>query len=189
MPGRTRLPLLVLAALALTAGLAGGAQSKVKLNSENNKKLGPRDNPGQFMGYPSPTYQWHGCTKTATVNNGRPPTPGAPARPRGNRQSAVTFTVNRAAPPYFRWKAKAGYRICGVQATVELSNPQVRSDLLAEVGYTSGSATGSTAGNGKETIRVRIAKNDINHQNFREFEGKTYSISVIQDLTVFVKAK
>jgi hypothetical protein len=187
MPRSARVPLVCAMALCLVAGLSGGAQSKVKPNSENNKKLGPRENAGQFMGYPTPTYQWHGCKLTATVNNGAPPIPGAPARAKGNRQKAVTFTVNKAAPPYFKWKVNPGYRICGVQATVELTNPTVQSDLLAEAGYTSGSATGSTAPNGRETIKVHIAKNAINREQFAGYEGKTYSISVIEDLTVFVK--
>ena len=178
---------LLLAVALLLAALPAVAPAKVKLNSENNKRLGPRQSVGEFLGYPTPTYQWHGCTKTATANNGQPPEQGAPARPRGNTQRAVTFTTNRAAPPYFRWKANKGWRICGVQATVLLTNPTVRSLLLAEVGYTSGIASGSTAANGKETVQVKIARNAINHSQFRAYEGKTYSLRQVQDLTVFVK--
>jgi hypothetical protein len=177
-----------LAALG-TLALAGTGAAKVKLNSENNKKLGPTASAGQFMGYPTPTYQWHGCTKFAAANDGRGPVPGAPAHPRGNRNTAITFTTNRAAPPYFSWKVKPGYKICGVQAQVELSNPTVRSLLLAEIGYTSGIASGSTARNGKETLKVKIARNAINHSNYRQFEGKTYSIGAIHHVAVFVKAK
>ena len=176
-------------ALCLVALLTGAASAKVRLNSENNKRLGPRDNAGQFMGYPSPTYQWHGCTRTATANNGTPPQQGAPARPRGNRQSAVKFTLNRAAPPYFKWKANPGWRICGVQVTVQLDNPTVRSTLLAEAGYTSGLFAGSTAPNGRETIKVFIARNAINHSQYAEYEGKSYTMSVIEDITVFVKPR
>lgn len=173
--------------LGLAALMVGTAQARVRVNPENNQRLGPRDNPGYFLGYPNPTYQWHGCTRTATANNGRPPQQGAPPRPRGNLQRAVKFTLNREAPPYFRWRANPGYRICGVQATVQLKNPAVRSILLAEVGYTSGLFAGSTVTSGKETITVFIARNAINRRDFAGYEGKRYTMSVIEDVTVFVR--
>jgi hypothetical protein len=179
-------------ALALTGvvGLlcAGGtALAAVKSNPENNKRLGPTANPGYFLGYPSPTYSWHGCTKTSRASL-QPRIPQAPQFGKGNAQGAITFTTNRAARPFYSWKAKKGWKICGVQVSVVLSNPNVDSDLLGSAGYTSGYFAGSTAKTAVgETIKVKIAKNAINHRDFVDYEGRTYAMDSIVDVTVFVK--
>jgi len=175
-------------ALAAVLVLAGVAVAGVKNNPENNAKLGPSDNAGYFLGHPTPTYSWHGCTRTARARTGKPLPQGAPLYRKGSKQKAVTFTVTPATAPYIAWRAKKKYKICGVQATVQLSNPDVDSDLLAEAGYTSEKKRGSTAADGEETIKVKIKKNEIGRQ-FEGFEGKTYSIVEIYDVTVFVKGK
>jgi hypothetical protein len=167
--------------------LAAVGEAKVRLSSENNPKLGPRDNAGQFLGSPTATYEWHGCIRTATAHLPQALAPGATLPDPGKAQRHVTFTVNAAAP-FFTWKVKKGWKICGVEISAELANPTVRSDLLGEAGYTSGATSGSTAKSGRETIKVKIRKNAIN-EAFREFEGKTYAIAVIQDVTVFVKKR
>jgi hypothetical protein len=107
---------------------------------------------------------------------------------KGNKQKAVEFTV-RSTTPYVSWKAKKGWKICGVQAGVVLENPAVSSLLLAEAGYTSGTKRGSTVATGSETIQVKIPTKGIRVQGYEQFEGKTFSIKSVQHVTVFVKKK
>jgi hypothetical protein len=180
---RFAVPVAAALILALTAVSVALAAS----NPETDKSLGPSATQGHFLGYPTPTYSWHGCTKEDTqwwptsLVSGNPTTSPSTHR-------YVTFTVNRRAYPLFSWKAKAGYRICGVEAAVQLTSPQVRgSDLLAEASYTSGPVTGSTAVSGRETIKVRIPTKGIDQSGFEEFEGKTFSMFAFQAVTVFVK--
>ncbi|MCB0905245.1 MAG: hypothetical protein KDC17_13745, partial [Actinobacteria bacterium] len=120
-------------ALALCLVAAPSFAVSVKNNPEN-KKLPPTANVGYFMGYPNPTYSWHGCTKSATKKTLAPPVAGQPEVFKGNKQKAVEFTV-QSTTPYVSWEAKKGWKICGVQAGVVLENPAVNSLLLAEAGY------------------------------------------------------
>ncbi|HEX5145558.1 MAG TPA: hypothetical protein VFV85_00940, partial [Conexibacter sp.] len=150
------------------------------------KSLPPTANPGALLGYPTPTYEWHGCRATATASSPFERPPGAPPRYKGSRQGAVRFTVGNAAPS-ISWQAKPGWRICGVEAAAVLDNPTVDSELLGEIGYTSGVQRGSTAPDGRETIRVHIKRGAIGYADFRKFEGKTFSIAYVQDVAVFVK--
>ena len=180
-----RLPATLLAAAALLA-LSAAPASAAK-NPETDKSLGPSAGPGHFLGYPTPTYSWHGCTKEDTqwwpvsLVSGSPTTTKSTSR-------YVRFTVNRTGYPRFTWKAKPGYRICGVQAAVQLTSPQVRgSDLLAEASYTSGAKSGATATDGREKVKVRIPTKGIDQSGFEEFEGKTFSIFAFQSVSVFVK--
>jgi hypothetical protein len=185
---RNRIAAACTAAVAL--GLSGAAGGAVKPNHETDASLGPKANPGEFLGYPSPTYQWHGCKLTAIKRfPGLALVPGEPNDGRGNRPGAVTFTTSATKAPFVRWKTRPGYRVCGVQITAELDNPTVESLLLASAGYTSFVRSGSTstASGGRESIRVRIAKNDINRESFATYEGKTYAIGQIHDVIVFVK--
>ncbi len=173
----------VTVALLAAPSLASAAKS----NPENDK-LPPTANAGYFLGYPSPTYSWHGCTRTATKLTLAPPVDGQPPLLKGTKQKAVTFTVASTAP-YATWKVKPGWKICGVQVGVVLENPDVSALLLGEAGYTSGTKSGSTAKDGKETIPVTIPAKGIGSQGFEEFEGKTFSIRSVQHVTVFVKKK
>lgn len=175
-------PLAVAGALLLTVPVV---HADVKNNPEN-KSLPPSANPGYFLGYPTGTYSWHGCTATATKASLADRIPGAPALAKGSHQRAVTFTVRQSAP-YVSWQVKDGWTICGVQASAQLSNKDVDADLLAEIGYTSGRKKGSTAKDGKETIRVPIAKKAIDRAEFEQYEGKTFSIVQLQDVTVYIK--
>jgi hypothetical protein len=177
----------VVAVLASPLALAPSASAKV--NPETNGKLGPTDNAGYFLQYPTPTYQWHGCKLTSraeALNNEE--IPGAPAFGKGSRQSAVTFTVN-PTQPYISWKVKAGYKICGVQVSALLGNPEDDTLHLGEVGYTSSPTKGSTVAAGSETIKVKIPKNYPDEEIRRTMGGKTYSIGSPRDVTVFVKKK
>jgi len=177
--------LALLAAAALIA--VPVAAGKVAKNPENDKTLGPTKNVGYFLGNPTPTYQWHGCTKSDTQPGPRNLVDGSPNTEKGSSRY-VRFTVDPKAKPQFSWKAKPGWKICGVQVAVQLTNPNVSSDLLAEAGYTSGASAGATAGgDGRETIKVTIPAKGIRAQGFEEFEGKTFSIIGFQAVTVFVK--
>ena len=180
---RLILPLIAAAALGTAAT---GAAAKGASNPETDARLGPADGPGHFLGYPSPTYSWHGCTKEDTqwwpvslVTGNRTTSPST--------HRYVTFKVNQSGYPRITWKAKPGYRICGAEAAVELNSPQVSEDLLAEASYTSGATTGATAKNGRETVKVRIPHNGIGDAGFKQFEGKTFSVFAFQAVSVFVK--
>jgi len=176
-----------LAAVALLAALAAApGQAKTKLTPQTDRSLGPTANAGHFLGYPTPDYEWHGCKHSDTqwwpvslVSGQQTTSPST--------SHYVTFRTDTAAFPLVTWKAKAGYRICGVEAAVELTNPTVDSDLLAEAAYTSGPLDGTTAPNGRETIPVRIPLKGIGRAGFEKFEGKTFSIYRFQAVTVFVR--
>ena len=99
------------------------APASAKVNPETNAKLGPTDDPGHYLSYPTPTYQWHGCQLTSRAQAlDLEEIPGAPAFGKGTKQSAVTFTVT-PTQPCISWKVKPGYKICGVQASVLLGRP------------------------------------------------------------------
>ncbi len=161
--------------------------SAAKSNPEADK-LPPSASAGYFLGYPGPTYSWHGCTKTATTRSPAPPVAGEPLVRKGTKQKAVTFTVQRTAP-YVSWEVKSGWKICGVQVGVILDNPTLTSQLLAEVGYTSGAKKGSTSSTGTETIPVTIPTKGIGREGFEKYEGLTFSMERIQHVVVFVKKK
>ena len=183
--------LLTIVLLALSAVAAPALAAGVKKNPENDRSRGPATDAGYFLGFPSPTYQWHGCTKADTHHWPIPLAGQTGARPKSTSRY-VRFTVRVAGGfPRFAWKVKPGWRICGVQAAMQLRSSAVRSDLLAEAGYTSGPTEGSTskAANGAETIKVTIPKNGIRKQGFEQYEGKTFSIVAFQSVSVFVKPK
>lgn len=182
----TTIPIRAGLAVALALTLAAPAAAISIRDNPENKRLPPTANPGYFLGYPSGTYSWHGCTATA-IRASLNRVAEAPQVGRGSRQSAVTFTAQLGTPPYISWQAKRGWTICGVQASVVLRNDTVDADLLAEVGYTSGRQKGSTARDGRETIPVPIPRKAIDRAEYERYEGKTFSIVSIQDVTVYVK--
>ncbi len=169
--------------LALSMSLAPAAAAK---SNPENDRLPPTANAGYFLGYPSPTYSWHGCTKTSTARATATPIEGEPPLVKGSKQNAVTFTIGTTAP-YVSWQVKNGWRICGVQVSAVLDNANVSSMLLAEAGYTSGPKKGSTSRSGTETIQVSIPTKGIGRQGFEEFEGQTFSMRSIRQVAVFVK--
>ena len=173
-----------LALVALLAPAAGAAKRPV---SPESKSLPPTANPGYLLGYPTPTYEWHGCKATATKSSLFERVPGAPPNYKGSRQGAVTFKTSMDTPPDVSWQVKRGWTICGVEAAVVMANPTVDSELLGEIGYTSGRQRGSTARDGRETIRVHIKRGAIGYADFAKFEGKTFSIDYVEDVAVFVK--
>lgn len=155
-------------------------------NNPEVDKLPPTANAGYFLGTPVPTYSWYGCTKSATKSTLAKPVEGQPYVYKGNKQKAVSFTM-QSTPPYASWRVKPGWKICGVQVGAVLDNPAVSAMLLGEVGYTSSAKKGATAADGKETITVTIPTKGIGHEGFEEFEGKTFSVRSIQHVAVFVK--
>lgn len=172
-------------AFAVCALAVPSVVSAAKSNPENDR-LPPTANAGYFLGYPSPTYSWHGCTKVATKSTLATPVQGQPNVVKGNKQKAVSFTM-QSTPPYASWRVKPGWKICGVQVGAVLDNPSVSALLLAQIGYTSRTKKGATAADGKETITVTIPTKGIGRQGFEEFEGKTFSVRSIQHVSVFVK--
>jgi hypothetical protein len=183
-PRRGALAVAALAAAACVVPAIAQAAS-----DPETKRLAPTANAGYFLGFPSPTYRWHGCTGTAsaaTLAALQNPIPGARPNTKGTKQSAVTFTTTVGAP-YLAWRVKPGWTICGVQATARLRNSTVDSDLIAEVGYISSATSGLTAANGTETVQVPIPKKSIDRGEFERYEGKVFAIAEIRDVTVFVR--
>jgi len=174
----------VTALLACALVVPSGA-SAAKSNPESDK-LPPTASAGYFLGHPSPTYSWHGCTKVATKSTLAKPVEGQPGVFKGNKQKAVSFTM-QSTPPYASWRVKPGWKICGVQVGAVLDNPTVSAMLFAQIGYTSRTKKGATAADGKETLTVTIPTKGIGRQGFEEFEGKTFSVRSIQHVSVFVK--
>jgi hypothetical protein len=176
----------VLGALLVVPGIAAGQGQR---SNPETKRLPPSANAGYFLGFPSPTYSWHGCTATATrvpLRALQSPIQGEPRAGSGIAPSAVRFTTTVGAP-YVKWEVKRGWTICGVQASAVLRNASVSADLLAEIGYRSGPKSGSTAADGRETLRVPIPKKAIDRGEFERYEGKVFSIVEVRSVTVFVK--
>lgn len=175
------------AAAVLTLCVIATPAAAAKSNPERDT-LPPSANAGYFLGYPSATYSWHGCTKTATVHSPAAPVAGEPEPARGSKQKAATFTITRTAP-YVSWQVKRGWKICGAQISAVLESPAVSAMLLAQVGYTSGPNSGSTSATGTETIPVTIPTKGIGARGFEEFEGQTFAIRSVQQITVFMKKR
>lgn len=181
-----------LTSLALVAGSGGVAHA---VNPETAPRK-PNQDAGHYLGYPTPTYQWHKCTKTS--NRKTPTKPpavaGMPAFPRGTKQAAVKWTVVSSAAAdsgwVVRWEAAKGWKICGVQVAVRGSNPKVDADLVMMAGYKSGGAQGATVKSGAETVRVSISKHEASMGGLQAlYGGKTYKIEDIYGIAVFVKKK
>ncbi len=183
---RSRL-LLCLVVCASWAGTATAAQHQS--DPETNPRLGPAVGAGHYLAGQSQTARWHGCGKSdiqwypVSLLSGAQTTSPSTHR-------YVTFTVQQGAFPYFSWKAKAGYAICGVEAYATLANAQTGgSELLAWTSYKSGAATGATASDGKETVRVHLPRKlDVEDQpDLKVFEGQVVGIDAFQAVAVYVK--
>lgn len=174
--------------IAALVSVAAPAAAFAAANRETDKRRTPTQDAGYFMGYPSPTYSWHGCTKVDTAYNPVPLMADSPVKGK-TTQKYVKFTVLPSGYPRFSWKVRSGWRICGVQGAFQLSSKSVSADLLTEAGYTSSTTKGQTAQNGVEAIKVTIPKGGIRARGFEEFEGKTFDIKSVQSISVFVKKK
>jgi len=194
----TARPLLrALVALAVTgltlASVGAGAAVARPTNPEGNANAKPNDDAGYFLGYPSETYQWHGCTKTSTEQTPASLDEGVPKPGKGNAHNKVTWTVTpttaATAGYVLSWKVADGWKICGAQAAILGADPNQSFDLAMEAGYTSKGNKGSTVTSGSETIRVKLSKKDCQEIGVEETYAGNYAISKIYAITVFVKKK
>ena len=181
----------VLAAFGLVLAVAGPAQAG--RNPESDKNAKPDQDAGYFLGYPSETYQWHGCTKTSTEQTPATRDEGVPESGKGNAHNKVTWTVTTTtaatAGYVLSWKVADGWKICGAQASVLGRDPGKSFDLAMQAGYTSKASKGSTATSGSETIRVKLSKKDCQEIGVDTTYAGNYAISKIYAITVFVKKK
>jgi hypothetical protein len=181
---RTLACLAVLVVSAATPALASAAKSP-----ETNRSLGPESGAGHYLPGQSESGQWHGCSRSdiqwypVSLLSGEQTTSPSTHR-------YVTFVVQQGAFPYFTWKAKAGYRICGAEAFATLANANTKgTELLAWASYKSGATTGSTATDGKETVKVHMpTRLDVEDQpDLKVFEGQIVGMYSFQAMAVYVK--
>lgn len=185
MPTRLIACLVVLAAATATPALAAKSSS----NPETNASLSPETGAGHYLAGQSESGEWHGCRKSdiqwyplSLIDGQQTTTPST--------HRYVTFQVKRGAYPYFTWKAKAGYRICGAEAFATLSSAETKGgQLLAWASYKSGPTSGSTAADGKETVMVHMPRSlDVEDQpDLKIYEGKTLGMDAFQAIAVYVK--
>jgi hypothetical protein len=173
-------------ALAAVFALLSAAPALAGSDPETNAKLGPGDGAGHYLGGQDSTTLWHGCRKSDTqyypidfVSGGQTIAPST--------HRYVTFTVKEGAFPYFSWKVKSGYKICGAETFAVLSYGG--DSLLTWVSYKSGATSGSTATDGKETVKVHMpTKLDTeDNPDLKAFEGQTLTPTDFQAMTVYVK--
>jgi hypothetical protein len=186
-PARLIACLVVLAAVGASPAVAAQHAS----NPETDARLGPEVGAGHYLPGQSESGRWHGCAKQdiqwfpTSLLSGQPTT--AP-----NSHRYVTFTVNPSGRPTFSWKAKAGYRICGVEAFVTLASAETQGgELLAWASYKSGPTSGSTATDGKETVKVHMPQDlEVEDQpDLKIYEGKTLGMYAFQAIAVYVKRR
>jgi hypothetical protein len=187
-----------LAAVCLVPGLllslAPGAAMARKPLPEGNKNAKPNDDQGYLLGYPAPTYMWHGCTKTSSVVTPVSREPEVPQQPaKGNKQSKVTWTVTDSTTATARyvvsWKVADGWKICGVEAAVLGRDPNNPYDIGMQIGYTSKATKGSTVTSGSETIKVKVTKKDTQEMGIDASYAGHFSIAKIYGLTAYIKKK
>jgi hypothetical protein len=184
-------------AAATVSGLVlatAGPALAVHQTPEGNSHAKPNDDEGYFLGYPAPTYQWHGCTKTSSVVTPAPREVEVPEQPsHGSKQKAVTWTVTDSTTATSRyvvsWKVAPGWKICGVQAAILGDAPDNPYLTAMEIGYTSKGNRGSTVTAGSETIQTKLSKKDCQELGIGAQYAGHFSISKIYGLTAFVKKK
>ena len=177
------------ACLALLAAAVAATPALAAKPPETNSSLGPGAGAGHYLPGQSNSGQWHGCTKSdvkwypVSLLDGQQTTTPSTHR-------YVTFTVNQGSYPYFSWKVKAGYKICGAEAFATLANAQTGGNqLLAWASYKSGATSGMTAKDGKETVAVHMpTKLDVEDQpDLKVYEGKILNMYAFQAIAVYVK--
>jgi hypothetical protein len=119
--------LIACLAVAVAATATPAFAAKSTSDPETNASLGPETGAGHYLPGQSESGQWHGCRKEdlqwypLSLLSGQPTTSPSTHR-------YVTFTVKRGDFPYFSWKVKSGYRICGAEAFATLSGPGTAGD-------------------------------------------------------------
>jgi hypothetical protein len=183
----------VLAALAVTGLVLATAGPAAAVNPEGDKNAKPDEHAGYFLGHPTETYMWHGCTKTSTQQTPATLDEGVPAPGKGNAHNKVTWTTTSTTATTSKyilsWKVADGWKICGAQAAILGSDPDASFDLAMEIGYTSQGSKGSTVTSGSETIQTKLSRKDCQELGIdQQFAGK-WAISKIYAITVFIKKK
>jgi hypothetical protein len=177
----------------VAAAVLWPASAMAKPIPEADSSAGPGEDAGYFLGYPSPTYSWHGCTKTSTQDTPTTLDPGVPGAGPGNKQSKVTWTLEQpsaATAGYtLRWKVANGWKICGAQIAMRGVKADADADYAMQAGYTSKGSKGSTVTTGSETIQVKLSKKDCAELGIDKKYAGTWSIGGIYDVTVFIKKK
>ncbi len=188
LPGMRRL-LRSVSIIALSAGcLTGASAALASSDPETDSRLGPADGAGHYFDGQSSTSRLHGCHLydeqwyPTSLISGMPTTTPSTHR-------YVTFAVNSSSLPTFTWKAKSGYRICGVEAFGVLSGPTTGGgQYLAWFGYTSDAKSGATVAKGREKIKVHTPSDlAAGQSDLKPFAGKTLGIDGFQAVTVYVK--
>jgi hypothetical protein len=191
-PGAVRGATAALAASGVLLAGAGPAMARPP-SPEADSQAKPDDHAGYFLGYPSETSQWHGCTKTSTEQTPATLDEGVPAPGRGNAHNKVTWTAtttSAATAGYvLSWKVADGWKICGAEAAILGSDPHQSFDLAMEAGYPSKRTKGSTVTSGAETVRVKLSKKDCKKLGIDAASAGDYAVSKIYAITVFVKKK
>ena len=194
IPSYVRRALATLAVPGLLLSLAplAPATADRKPLPEANAQAKPNDDQGYFLGYPSPTYAWHGCHKTSSVVTPAPREVEVPEQPaKGNAQGKVTWTTTTsttATSGYIvSWKVADGWKICGVEAAILGDAPDNPYLTAMQVGYTSKATKGSTTTAGSETIKFKLSKKDCQEIGIDAQYAGNFSISKIYGLTAYVK--
>lgn len=181
-------------AVLLTATLPWPSTALAKPpNPETNTHAAPGDDAGYFLGYPSPTYSWHGCTKFSAMATPEPLDEGVPAAAKGNKQKKVTWTLEQpsaASAGYtLTWRVADGWKICGAEIALRGRKADADYDVAMSAGYTSKATRGSTVKSGDETIKVELSKRDCQEMGIDKEYAGDWSIDAIYHVTVFIKKK
>ena len=170
----------VLVALVAAAVLWPTAANGEAASPRSTASRGPDQDAGYFLGYPSPTYSWHKCTKTSSMATPTPLDPGVPGAGKGTKQNKVTWTLEQpsgAGAGYtLKWKVAKGWKICGAQVALRGYKADADADYAMEAGYTSKGTKGSTVTTGSETIQVKLSKQDCDEIGIDKKYAGTWSI-------------
>jgi hypothetical protein len=183
MPKRTLACLAAFVALGTSTAVAASS------DPETNKALGPSVGAGHYIGGQSESGAWHGCTKSDVQWGPRSFVTGQQTTARSTHKYVTITPAADGVYPMFTWKVKAGYKICGAEAFAAVSGPTTAGgQLLTWVSYTSGATSGTTAKDGKETVKVHMPKDLADEQpDLKPFAGATVGIDAFQAIAVFVK--
>lgn len=182
--------------LVALVALASVAAAAFAVGPETNKKRKPDQDAGHFLGHPTPTYSWHGCTKTSTFQTPVTRPAGLPPHVKGTNQGKVEWsttsspTATASGGVVVKWEVDKKWKICGVQVAVRGSHKDLSTDLAMMAGYTSGGKKGNTVKSGREKIKVSISKKEASMGGLEsKFGGKKYKIENIYSIAVFIKKK
>ena len=184
---------MIISRAAATAAVlvlaTGGVAAAAHKDPFTNTHAAPGDDAGRFLGNAVPDFEWHGCKHTSVwVNPDGLPDGAQPIDP-GDKQSAVTFKQQgRGVYPLLSWTVNSHYTICGVEAMTELYNKTEDALFYGSTAYTSGRTKGETAKNGRETLKVKVRKNQVDGDQ-AHFGGKTYTIFAFDAVAVYIKKK